>query len=121
MILRYRQHHPSMGRGSIEDRGDGVLRLYMNPGMDQVTRRCVLGHEVTHGERGVLPIDAPPALRQKEEETVDRIVAKRMVPLDELRAFAAARGEFGPVTVAEVCEEFDVTPDVALKAMWLAA
>lgn len=84
-------------------------------------RRVALGHEVTHLERGLLPADAPAALLAAEEARVRAEVVRRMVPVDELRAWAAELAELGPVTAHDVAEEFGVTIEVAIEACRRAA
>ena len=48
----------------------------------QRERRCTLTHELVHIERGPVPRD--PRLALREEETVDRISAERLIELDHL-------------------------------------
>ncbi|MGC5249552.1 hypothetical protein ACPXB3_21815 [Gordonia sp. DT219] len=48
----------------------------------QAQRRCTLTHELVHDERRVFPRDR--VLRAREELTVERIAARRLIQLDEL-------------------------------------
>lgn len=114
--LRFRAVHPSAGRGYIEIVG-GYEVITLHHDLDPVERNAGLAHEIIHAERGVPPVDCPPLLLAKEETAVRRETARRLVPLDELRAFVAARAEFGAVTAGDVGEEFEVPIDVALEAM----
>lgn len=118
--LHFRSVHPSAGRGYVEVR-DGVEQIYLDHRLDRVERNATLAHELIHLERGVPPVGCPDLLRAKEEATVRRETARRLVPLDELAAFVRARAELGGVTVADVAEEFEVPPDVALEAMRMVA
>lgn len=102
-------------------RGDRVA-IVVDVDLDPVERNAVLAHELVHDERGG-GIDAPymppgwDAVVAREEHLVEREVARRLVPLDELRAFVERRRELGePVTVGDVVEEFDVPVWVAVRA-----
>ncbi|GAA2068797.1 hypothetical protein [Williamsia deligens] len=48
----------------------------------QAERRCTLTHELVHDERRVFPRDS--VLRAREEVTVERIAARRLVALEQL-------------------------------------
>ncbi|GAB2646053.1 hypothetical protein GCM10027169_12720 [Gordonia jinhuaensis] len=60
-------------------RGD---RVTINTGDDQAQRRSTLAHELVHDERRVFPTDR--VLRAREELTVERIAARRLIALDHL-------------------------------------
>lgn len=60
-------------------RGD---RITINTGDDQAQRRSTLAHELVHDERRVFPTDR--VLRAREELTVERIAARRLIALDHL-------------------------------------
>lgn len=60
-------------------RGD---RITINTGDDQAQRRCTLAHELVHDERRIFPQDE--VLQAREEETVERIAARRLIALDHL-------------------------------------
>jgi hypothetical protein len=85
--------------------------------LDRRARRCVLGHELVHAERGIGHPAATAATMEREEEAVRREVARRLVPPGLLRRFVAGRVDLGGVTVDEVADEFDVEPEVAAKAL----
>lgn len=103
---------------------DGLLghldgdTITLHEDLDRVERNAVLCHELIHEERGG-GIDHPgmpagwSAVVAREELLVDREVAARLIPEDELVEFVRSRGSVGPVTVAEVAEEFDVPEWVA--------
>lgn len=83
-------------------------------------RRCVLAHELVHDERGFVTSLMPRALAEKEERAVEVEVARRLVPLDDLRSWITVRVDVGDlVTVASVAEEWDVADDVARRALSL--
>lgn len=89
----------------------------IDPRLGRRDRAAVLAHELIHDERDILyPPGCPAALVAKEEAAVDRAVARRLVPLDALRRLVAARSAFGPVTTAEIADEFDVPVEVAQRA-----
>lgn len=48
----------------------------------QATRRCTLAHELEHIARGPAPAD--PILLAREEESIDRAVARRLIPIRKL-------------------------------------
>ena len=60
-------------------RGD---RVTINTGDDQAQRRSTLAHELVHDERRIFPQDE--VLQAREEETVERIAARRLIALDHL-------------------------------------
>lgn len=60
-------------------RGD---RITINTGDDQAQRRSTLAHELVHDERRVFPVDR--VLRAREELTVERIAARRLIQLEAL-------------------------------------
>lgn len=108
------------GGGCLVRRPNGQAWILLDAGLSPAERRAVLAHELVHLERGSARYDgAPPTwddVVAREELLVDRIVAERLVPADELRTFAAARAELGPVTVEDVAEHFDVPVWVAREA-----
>ena len=72
--------------------------------LSQAERRCTIAHELEHVERGPMPSD--PILAAREEESIERAVARRMVTIRALGdALAWAR------TLDEAAEELWV--DVA--------
>ncbi|AZG43486.1 hypothetical protein D7316_00051 [Gordonia insulae] len=48
----------------------------------QAERRCTLTHELVHDERQVFPVE--PVLAVREEITVERIAARRLIRLEQL-------------------------------------
>ena len=77
LTIRFVDHLPAGVRGQI--RGDVVV---VNRHMLGDERRCTIAHELVHDERRIFPID--PVLRAREELTVERIAARRLVALDQL-------------------------------------
>lgn len=107
------------GAAAVVERGRRFIVL--DPRLGRVDRRAAIEHELIHHERGVPSPSVPALLRAKDEHAVRRAVALRLVPLDELRAFAQQRSTVGPVTVADVAEAFDVPEHVARLACEMAA
>jgi hypothetical protein len=112
----------SSGGGVYVPNGDAAA-VVLDRGLLQVERRCVLAHELVHDERGGgcdLP-GMPDTWRPvvvREERWVDDEVARRLVPQRELLEFCVARAEVqGSLTSAEVAAEFDVTEQVAERAL----
>jgi hypothetical protein len=104
----------------------GQAAVLIDERAGRVERRCLLAHELVHDERGggisgsVMPRSWA-AVIAREERCVDDIVARRLVPLDDLLAFARAKAEIdGHATAADVAEQFDVTEEVATRALELA-
>lgn len=77
LTIRFVDYLPAGVRGRI--RGDVVE---VNRHMLGDERRCTIAHELVHDERRVFPVD--PVLRAREELTVERIAARRLVALDQL-------------------------------------
>jgi hypothetical protein len=91
-------------------------RIVIDARLDRRARRCVLAHELVHAERRIGFGAASAATMAREEETVRREVARRLVPAAELRAFVDARCSVAGVALEAIADEFDVTLDVAAKA-----
>lgn len=112
--VEWRAPLPSSVDGLSEpDEWGGWISL--RRGLTQVERRCALGHELVHVERGGGSEHPDPVVRRREERAVDRIVADRLVPEDELAVWLA-RQEDG-VTADDVAEQFRVTHEYALLAL----
>jgi hypothetical protein len=96
----------------------------------EVRRALRVGHDGTglgeHTlERGIgLPVSEGPGAwapaMAREDGTVDREVARRLIPLDELEEWAAQRTASDmTTTVLDVAEQFDTTEELAELAMLL--
>lgn len=102
---------------------DGPHRaVLLDARLSRVERRVALAHELVHLERGggAHHPGAPRAwspVVAREERHVDDIVAARLVPGEDLARLVAARSEVEPVTASLVAAEFDVTEDVAQRAL----
>ena len=62
--------------------------------LSQAERRCTIAHELEHVERGPMPSD--PILAAREEESIERAVARRLVTiraLGDALAWARTRDE----------------------------
>lgn len=99
--------------------------VFIDPGVDRVRRRCLIAHELVHDERrGRADCRELPrswdAVVAREEGWVDDIVARRLVPAAALMAFCRATAEMGEgVTATAVAEQFDVTEEIAERALRL--
>ncbi len=112
--------------GGVLVRRDGLVWILLDGERPAHERRAILAHELEHLERGSVRFDGAPAgwevVVAKEEQRVDRAVARRLVPLKALRAFVAQQSGLGePVTAGCVAETFDVPVWVARLACELAA
>lgn len=108
-------------------RGDQAA-VILDIELGRVERKAALAHELVHDERGGgVCLEGMPemyaTIARREELRVGRIAARHLVPVDELRAFIAARvsPELEGVTLLEIAEEFDVTEAVARRAVELLA
>lgn len=86
-------------------------------------RAAALAHELVHDERGGgctangMPPDWAPVVA-REEARVERLVAERLVPTEELEDYIAVRLILGePVEPHDVAEHFDVAESVVLTAL----
>lgn len=114
------------GGGAVVRRPDGQIWILIDADLPQPERRAVLAHELEHVRRGSMRFDDAPAswdvVIAREERRIDRAVAQRLVPLEELRAFVAQRRSIEvPVTASCVAEAFDVPLRVAQDACEMAA
>lgn len=101
-------------------RGSGGDEILLDPTLDRRTRNEVLAHELVHAERGIgFPL-ATEATMELEEERVWRTALDRLAPPDELRAFVERRSTAGPVSVTDLAEEFDLSPEAAGRVVRLA-
>lgn len=87
-------------------------------------RRALLAHELVHHERGGgCPTSDMPShwtvVARREEARVNIEVARRLVPLDELRAFLdrMSDSELAGATARDIADQFDVTEEIALLAV----
>jgi hypothetical protein len=105
-------------------RVDGFYIL-VHDELDEPERSIVLAHELEHHRRGggADAAGMPPmwaACVARDEEAVDKAVARRAVPLNDLREILAACEAFDHgVTAAEIAGDYGVTRDVAARAMRL--
>lgn len=115
--LRFALLDRHRGLWQRDDLGELIV---LDARLSRRSRRCVLAHELVHAERGIGHGAASEATMAFEEELVRREVARRLVPRAALQAYLTARLGLGDgVTAADVEEEFDVDPDVAVKALEL--
>lgn len=114
---------PKAAGGAIYWPVDDHALIAIDPREGRVRRRCLLAHELVHDERsGGCYADFMPAtwraVVRREEGWVDDIVADRLVPPDELRALCDRAIDSGEaLTAADVMLEFDVTEQVAARAL----
>lgn len=123
-------------RFALEPLPDGVYGAYVRRGnrrgiliargLDRRRRNATLAHELVHDEHGGgCPTEGLPepmmVVARRHERGVEREVARRLVPLQDLQdlQLAHAGNELPPFTVVDVAEIFDVPEDVALEAMLL--
>jgi len=99
--------------------------VVLDPSLEGCERAAALGHELIHHERGGLCDDvgmpaAWGAVVAREERAVNREVARRMVPVDELEEFVVGMADLGlSAGPGEVAEQFDVAQWVAEVALEL--
>jgi hypothetical protein len=107
-------------RGRWTRRTDGD-EIVLEESLSRQARQEVLAHELVHVERGVGWPHASEATMEIEEERVWRIALRRLAPPAEIHRFLARRGTVGPVTVADLAEEFDLSDDAAERVADLYA
>lgn len=97
--------------------------IVIDPELNQVERRAALAHELVHDERGGgaeatgMPASWQPVVT-REEHRVEAEVARRLVPVEELKELARQRSTLElPLTVEEVADAFDVPGAVATHAV----
>jgi hypothetical protein len=101
-------------RGSVDE-------ILLDPSLDRQTRNEVLAHELVHAERGIGRPLATDATMQLEEERVWRIALDRLAPPAEVRAFVERRSTVGPVSIDDLAEEFDLSPESAARVARLTS
>lgn len=106
-------------RGRWERGVDGRDEILIEETLGRRARREVLAHELVHVERGVGWPAATPATMQAEEERVWREALTRLAPPDQVLAFARERASVDAVTVYDVADEFDLTPETAARVVHL--
>ena len=110
--------HGERGRWTRRADGDEIL---LDETLDRQARQEVLAHELVHAERGVGWPEATAATMEAEEERVWRIALRRLAPPAEIHRFLRARASVGPVTIADLAEEFDLSADAAARVAQLYA
>lgn len=91
--------------------------------LDSAGRNAALAHELVHDERGGgahmcgMPSSWAPVVA-REEQAVEREVARRLVPADALATYVFTIADLGgTITVNDVAERFNVPQAVAELAM----
>ena len=106
---------------------DDWTAIVLNSRLGRRERRCTLAHELGHVELGIgacaytLPSNFR-TNRIQQEAQVEAWVATRLVPRDELAPLIDSLVDAGiPPERWYIAEEFDVTDDVAQRAMEMLA
>lgn len=114
---------PDATGGAVHVRRGEQVVVVIDPRLDRVERTCALAHELVHDERGggcdhpTMPDTWRPVVA-REERTVERITAERLVPTRALLEFCVARADAGlSLSATDVAEEFEVTEQVADQAL----
>ncbi|QXC60421.1 hypothetical protein KSP35_19145 [Aquihabitans sp. G128] len=97
------------GPRGLWTRTGGRDEILLEETLGRRERREVLAHELVHVERGIGWPLATAATMQLEEDRVWRVALRRLAPPAEVRAFLVRRATVGPVSVADLAEEFDLT------------
>lgn len=108
--------------GGFAVRRQGRAVVVLDPAQDARRQRAVLAHELVHLERGTTDRHGAPgpwsAVVAREEQLVEREVARRLAPPTAVRVAVrelAAAGE--PVTADALAERLDVDPGVAATSL----
>lgn len=113
-------------RGLLAQR-DGNSVILIDRSLPPAERLAVLAHELAHIDRGGSGWEPgiPASLGvvvEREERRVDDLVARRLVPRGDLAEYVAAMVDLGePVTAASTADRFEVSVDVAQRALELHA
>lgn len=116
---------PACLGGAVYWPEDGRVIIAIDRSLTRQERSAALAHELVHDERGGgKSFDSAPdtwdAVVARDELMVHREVARRLVPVDDLREYCERLATtYQPVRAADVAEEFDVSADVALTALRL--
>jgi hypothetical protein len=125
-VLVYFEELPAWTGGGMVTYIEGHAVIGIDPRLTPGEQRAVLTHELVHAERdqhhGCTRNPLMPApwhgVVVREERTVNREVARRLVPPDDLWEFCRGMADIhlgvGP---AEVAEQFDVPEWVAVIAL----
>lgn len=104
----------------------GKAVILLDPSLSRRERDRALAHELVHDERGGgadlpgMPATWQPVVARDERQTDDEAIS-RLVPPGELAAWCARRVALGETIEAyHVAEEWDVTEEVARRALALA-
>lgn len=122
VTLGYSDLPPATG-GAVYGRIGDVAAIVIDPALPRRARTAALAHELVHDEQGGgCPSDGMPASWRpvvlRDERRVNREVARRLVPLDELEEFVVGMADLGlSAGPDEVAENFDVAPWVAEVAL----
>ncbi|MFC3848850.1 ImmA/IrrE family metallo-endopeptidase [Corynebacterium hansenii] len=91
--------------------------IWLNPALTPTGRRCTLAHELIHVERGIIH-HLPNVLAEREERTVDRIAAHRLITIDDLvTAIVWAQGDGDRHGIATDVDVDLSTLDVRLRTV----
>lgn len=91
--------------------------IWLNPNLTPAGRRCTLAHELIHIERGVIH-HLSDVLAAREEHTVDRIAAHRLIHIDALvDAIVWAQGDHDRCSIAIDTDVDLATLDVRLRTV----
>ena len=94
--------------------------IALDPDLDCRSQTAALAHELVHDERRIPTSGVPALLADKEERTVERIVALRLVPPDELADHVESVVALdGAVTAEGVADVFEVPVEVAALSLHL--
>ena len=110
---------PLDGRRGIWTRRGETDEILLEECLGRQERREVLAHELVHHERGIGWPAASVATMELEEDRVWRIALARLAPPTEVTAFLVRRSTVGPITVADLAEEFDLSLGAAARVAHL--
>lgn len=98
-------HQPDDGDAAWTEWGPSGITITIDRRLPQATRRSVLAHELEHVTRG--PLCGHPVLDAREELSVDRAAARRLITIEQL-AHAASWS----TDLHELADELWVHPEV---------
>jgi hypothetical protein len=96
-------------------RSGGRDAIYLEETLGRRERREVLAHELVHVERGLGHPDVCPLLTEKDEAAVWREALRRLAPDDVILRLRRRAEEGEPVTLDDLADELDLSPDGARR------
>lgn len=103
--------------GAIYARRGNRAMIILSTKLRRTERDAALAHELVHDDIGIVSPPAPDAIMERIEAIVDRRTADWLLPPDRLADWVRLRVEVEPITAELVAQEWDVTVEIADRAL----